>query len=273
MKINKSFIHWSFLPTVLLPLADCKPMPRQPRLVTDYKNAGDSTYDYYTKCLPKDSFLGLLVIENGKLTPQGQLAAYNEGVMTLTVMPAKSPLDMLTEIEPLNRIDSLVGEVIREYHLPQNKWLIGGMSVEGTGAIRYVQYCRQGHSREQLSPAGVFGIDPPLDYERLWRESENSVKRKFSPNAVDEGTFLMAYFKNKLGGSPHERLSAYQAASPFSYSAGDGGNAHWLDNVPIEIYVEPNISWWIENRRKDFYDLNAADQAALFFWFFLFGFL
>jgi len=170
---------------------------------------------------------------------------------------------MLTGDGPLQRIDSLVREVINSYHLPKNKWVIGGMSVEGTGAIRYVQYRQQKHANDGLNPAGVFGIDPPLDYERLWHESEDGVKRNFSPNAVAEGNFLMAFFKEKFGGSPHDKPDAYRAASPFSYSAGDGGNARWLNNIPIKIYVEPNINWWIENRRKDFYDLNAADQAAL----------
>ncbi|MEO6979498.1 MAG: hypothetical protein ABI113_14005 [Mucilaginibacter sp.] len=109
----------------------------------------------------------------------------------------------------------------------------------------------------------MFAVDPPLDYERLWHESERGVERNFSPDAVNEGKFVMAFLNEEMGGTPYNHIEAYQAASPFFYSAKKGANAYLLNKVPARIYVEQNINWWIENRRKDYYDLNVIDQAAL----------
>ncbi|SFF12981.1 hypothetical protein [Spirosoma endophyticum] len=55
----------------------------------------------------------------------------------------------------------------------------------------------------------------------------------------------------------------YQQASPFCYSAAERSNARWLNHTAVRSYTEPDISWWIRQRRKDYYDLNVVDNAAL----------
>jgi len=35
-----------------------------------------------------------------------------------------------------------------------------------------------------------------------------------------------------------------------------------FNNIAIRAYTEPDINWWIENRRKDYYGMNAVDLAA-----------
>ncbi|MEO6979499.1 MAG: hypothetical protein ABI113_14010 [Mucilaginibacter sp.] len=116
-----------------------------PKYVTVYKNANDSTFDCYIKAM----------IENGRLTGSAKTLAYNKGIMTFTVYPASNPLDMLTGEKHLDIIDSLIAEVVAEHDIPENKVVIGGMSVKGTGAVRYVQYCEAGKSKAGIKPAGV----------------------------------------------------------------------------------------------------------------------
>lgn len=36
-----------------------------------------------------------------------------------------------------------------------------------------------------------------------------------------------------------------------------------LKNIPIRLYAEPDVVWWIENKGYDYYTINAVDQAAL----------
>jgi hypothetical protein len=33
--------------------------------------------------------------------------------------------------------------------------------------------------------------------------------------------------------------------------------------VPVRLYTEPDIQWWITNRKVDYYSMNAVDAAAL----------
>ena len=36
-----------------------------------------------------------------------------------------------------------------------------------------------------------------------------------------------------------------------------------LKNLPIRLYTEPDVVWMIDNIGRDYYTMNAADQAAL----------
>jgi hypothetical protein len=69
--------------------------------------------------------------------------------------------------------------------------------------------------------------------------------------------------RSALGGSPNQVREIYRKRSPFLASEKGGGNARLLKNVPIRLYVEPDVVWTIENTGRDYYTLNALDQAAL----------
>lgn len=230
---------------------------------TVYKNPADSSQNFYVISLPKGSIKGLLVLNARYLSDSSKITAYNLGICTLTIVPTTSYLDNLTSGSILNTIDRMIGEVIRGYKISNNKVIIGGMSVAGTGSVRYAEYCYLNKSLYGIKPCGVFGVDPPLDYERLYHESNNAIIRNFSKDAVDEGKMLIGILANNLKGTPQTNIKSYQANSPFCYSAANGGNAYLLNHIAVRLYTEPDINWWIDNRRKDYYDLNSIDDAAL----------
>ena len=37
----------------------------------------------------------------------------------------------------------------------------------------------------------------------------------------------------------------------------------FLKGIAIRTYTEPDVNWWIDTRRKDYYSMNAIDLAAL----------
>ncbi|MES2425751.1 MAG: hypothetical protein V4560_02220 [Bacteroidota bacterium] len=230
-----------------------------------YKNPTDSTDNFYTKRIPTVPIKGVLVLTLRSLSNSSKDYALRNGILLLSVIPVKADNALLymTDDLVLTRIDEMITEVIHTYHIPVNKVIIGGMSVAGTASIRYAEYCSEGHSKGKIQPVGAFGVDPPLDYERFYKASYNAVKRNFNTDAVDEGKAIVKLFNQKFGGSPNDYLKAYQVASPFCYSAINGGNARLLDKTAIRLYTEPDINWWIENRRRDYYDFNSIDEAAL----------
>lgn len=230
-----------------------------------YKDAKDSTQNFYVVRPPIDSIRGLLVLNDHALSDSAKSLAYQQGIMTLTVVPTNDPLRNLTDKTIVMRIHSMVLEVITKYRISPSKIIVGGMSAAGTGAIRYVQYCYQ-QASISVKPVGVFGVDAPLDYERLYRESIHAIERQFSPDAVEEGYVVSQYLKTQLKATPQSNKKVFQQISPFCYSAPKGGNAHWLNHTAVRLYIEPDINWWITQRRKDYYDLNAIDNAALVNW-------
>jgi hypothetical protein len=106
-------------------------------------------------------------------------------------------------------------------------------------------------------------VDAPLDMARLWGTERRAENLGFHPAAADEGRWVTYLLETHLGGTPTTASPQYVEFSPFSHGAPDGGNAVYLRTLPIRAYHEPDVDWWIENRRKSYYDMNSIDLAAL----------
>ena len=230
---------------------------------TVYRNHKDSTQNYDVVIPTKGAINGLLVLNQASLSDSVQQKASEMGIMTLTLIPTSNYLLNLTSDSVLVKIGEMISEVVANHKIPRNKVIIGGMSAAGTGAIRYAQYSFSNKLNTVIKPIGVFAVDPPLDYERLWNEAEKSVQRNFNKDAVDEGKTLMKLLNESLHGTPKTNIKSYRNNSPFSYSAINGGKAYLLNTLAVRLYIEPDITWWMENRRKDYYDINAVDNASL----------
>lgn len=251
-----------YTPLIGMFLTVCSCLNAQP-VKTVYRTTGDSTQNFYIIRTPSSPPRGLLVLNARTLSDTANMIANYSGVCIVTIVPTANNLDNLTSISLLNTIDEIIGEVIKTTGISNRKVIIGGMSAAGTGSIRYAEYCSSGKSKSGIKPTGVFGVDSPLDYERLYNESDRAIIRNFSNDAVDESKMLIKLLKTDLKGTPKTNLRSYHMRSPFCYSAINGGNAHLLTNLAVRIYTEPDINWWIDNRRKDYYDLNSIDDAAL----------
>jgi hypothetical protein len=228
-----------------------------------FRDPQDHAQNFYILRLPGSDVKGLLVLNGRTLSDSANRTAEKLGIGILTVAPASNQLDNLLSSAVLDTIDAMIGEVIRDHHLAKDRIIIGGMSVAGTGAVRYAQYCAAKRSKANIAPRGVFGVDPPLDYIRLYNESYRAMQRNFSRDAVEEGKMLTTMLSEEMKGTPQTNPQAYAKISPFCYTATNSGNADLLNNMAVRIYTEPDITWWIENRRKDYYDLNCIDDAAL----------
>jgi hypothetical protein len=200
---------------------------------------------------------GMLVLNDNELDSITYNQAKAKGIMIVSIVPFRSAIDNFTSDAVLDTMDNLLGQLVKEYDI--NKIVFGGMSVAGTGVVRYAEYCKSGRSKNHIELAGIFAVDPPLDYERVSHEAKNAIKRNYSKDAVSESKMLLKLFADHYGSN----LSILQKASPFCYNVDSGGNADLLKDLPVRIYTDPAINWWIDNRRKDYYDLNVIDAAAM----------
>jgi hypothetical protein len=106
-------------------------------------------------------------------------------------------------------------------------------------------------------------VDAPLDFESWWNRQEVNLRRGNPKSALEESQAILDALHWAMGGPPDQVRQAYRSRSPFLASEKDGGNAQLLKNVPIRLYTEPDVGWWIENYGFDYYTINAIDQAAL----------
>ncbi|MCY7351176.1 MAG: hypothetical protein LH606_10980 [Cytophagaceae bacterium] len=231
------------------------------RVETVYRNPADSTWNSYRVTYPEGPIRGIVFISYASLTDTA--LATQLGFLHVSAVPGKDYFDTMFDDRILETTDEMLGELCRQHHVLPGKVILGGFSAAGTMAVRYAQYCAEGKSKRGIRPAAIFAGDPPLDYERLWHQAEKSVKLNFHPVAAAEGKSLMDSMIRRFGGSPQVAQTRYRSESPYNFYAEKGGRGYLLGKTPLRLYTEPDVHWWMENRRKDYYDLNAMDCAGL----------
>jgi pimeloyl-ACP methyl ester carboxylesterase len=169
-----------------------------------------------------------------------------------------------TNDDDIKRLDSLIALVATKYHYDRNGIVIGGFSAGGYGAMKYTMKKNKGELNLTYSPKAVFSVDAPLDMER-WYMSLNLIRQRVDSTNImyGEANYLVGMFNNIYGGSPSQNIHTYRENSVVSVFLPDGGNAKYLKNIPVRLYTEPDINWYIDHLNLDYLLINAIDQAAL----------
>lgn len=234
-----------------------------------YVGDDDSDRLFYYALTPKGTVRGALVL----LPPNGQTVeetiasnsalagiARDSGLVTVVIsINHNLCLDEAT----LQAINSLLSSAVSKYRIPSKRIVLGGFSLGGMNAIRYTELAYADSTATIIRPAAVYGIDPPLDLARLYRSFTRSVAKQFSQPAVAEARYFLERMNRELGGNPDAQPENYSRHSMYTATDAQGGNARYLRSIPVRIYCDPDITWQLENRRVDYYDMNALDGAAM----------
>ena len=173
-------------------------------------------------------------------------------------------IEFLFTDKEIKIIDSLIGNALEKYELKNKPIFLAGMSLGGTMALRYSEYCFLNKSSFGLKPNAIAICDAPLDMVRMWHEQEQAIKNNYHPNAVGEAKWVLHYLKKHLDGSPDESMKNYIDYSPFVYKNENKNKTNLFINTPIRMYHEPDINWWVENRAKDYNTINSIDLAGFY---------
>ena len=228
----------------------------------------DSTTLFYEKIVPKNKPIGVLVILPGS----GERLEDVRKQITLHTLAVQQNLLVIfpsinwgtnKHIPEHQFLDTIFKQLVKQYKVPKDKFVIGGFSGGGMVALTYTEKANKYTDSTFIKPKAVFGVDPPLDYAHLWKHCENDIERNVSEAAVMEGKWIIDMYTKEFGGSPDNIKENYIKYSIFSYSEKDGGNAKYLKTIPILLYTEPDIIWQMQNRQRDYYDLNCVDIAAM----------
>lgn len=189
-------------------------------------------------------------------------AANQQQVATLYVTTG-NPLEFLFDSSRYEQLDRYIGQAIDKYDLPADRMLFAGMSLGGTRALKFAQWCAAGHSRYDLLPRAVAICDAPLDFFRFHQQGARAIRLDTNPVSVNEAYWVNHQLEQNLGGTPEEVPKAYRAYSPYVYEIPMHEAIHLLKNMAIRAYTEPDVDWWIAYRQKAYYSINAPDAAAL----------
>ncbi len=174
-----------------------------------------------------------------------------------------NPLDFFFSDSVTESVCRRVEKLLVEKGWSDKPLFLAGLSLAGTRALKMAIHINKYEDVFDLNLRAVAIVDAPLDMERFWYAEQRAIADDFHPAAAGEGRWVSYMLEENLGGTPLESIAAYQKYSPYSHTAEKGGNAVWLSDLPIRAYHEPDINWWIENRRKSYYQMNSLDMAAL----------
>ena len=191
---------------------------------------------------------------------EAEALARNVAVLHITT---GNPLDFLFDETVTHDLADRLGMILQESGLADAPVFLAGLSLGGTRALKLAEFLRANGDRHRVQAAAVAIVDAPLDMVRFWEAERRAAELGFHPAAADEGRWVTYLLETHLGGTPAEARTRYVEYSPFVQSAKDGGYAIYLRDVPVRAYHEPDVNWWIENRRKSYYSMNSLDQAAL----------
>lgn len=228
----------------------------------------DTTTLFYIKFVPKTKPIGCLVIlpSSGELVENviRQITLHELAVQKgfLVVFPSIN-WGTINFTEEQEYLDTIFRQVVEQYKIPKDKFVLGGFSGGGMVSLAYAEKSNKDKESTFINPKAIFALDPPLDLAHLYNHAKRDVERNFSEPAVNEGHWLMDKYRTAFGGTPEEVPAEYIKYSIYSYSENDGGNAKYLLNTPLRIYTEPGIEWQIKNRHRDLYDLNCTDISAM----------
>lgn len=230
-----------------------------PNISVPYEDAG------YTVVLPDDKTAkGLIVFFNSDRDTINKIFhhALPHGIAVAYVTTGNR-FEFFFEEERMQQIEDYIQQIISQYNIPKQNLLFCGMSLAGTRALKQAIFAKQDKSRYQLAPRAIAACDSPIDFIRFWQALERAKQLNHSPIAVNEATWVTAYMEKNLGGTPKDQTAAYLAFSPFSFSNLQTGNEERLKNIAVRAYTEPDVQWWMKNRGKSYYGMNAIDAAAL----------
>ena len=150
----------------------------------------------------------------------------------------------------------ILKEVRSKYKLIDHTFYIGGFSIGGSSAIKYAENAK-------VKPTAVFAIDPPLDFERFYYAAKRAIRLSKDKEANPENVYMIDRLEKETGGSPITNLTEYYNISPYSFSDTTQTAIKKLIKIPLRIYTEPDIHWWLKERGADFWGMNATDCSAM----------
>lgn len=233
-----------------------------------YINDGDSTELYYYQYVPKTSIKGVLVIlpsggestENMLRQIQLHERAVEGGILVVVPSVNWGTVDRNAEFRFLDR---LFQEIAIQHQVSKNAFVLGGLSNGAIISLKYAEKAVQNPDQFFLVPKGIFALDAPLDEARFYGYCEREIARNLFAPAVNEARWMKANYDSLYGGSPAAFPDKYVQNSIYAYGAPMGGNARFLQKMPLLMFTDLDTEWLMNQRHRDLYDWNGIDIVSM----------
>lgn len=250
----------------LLLIISCKePATINSKIEKVYLDEADSTKNCYTIIYPpKSPWTGYIFLIPGfgesaeKVLQQTDLPQKLASNGILTIIPVFQDGVLSFGVDSLSQqtFNSMLKDVSAKHKLIDHRFYVGGFSIGGSCAIKYAE-------NATIKPAAIFAIDPPLDFERFYYSAKRDIRLSKDIEPNQENIYMINRLEKETGGNPTTHLAAYYKLSPYAFSDTTQTAIKKILNVPLRIYTEPDIAWWLKERSTDLTGINAPECSAM----------
>lgn len=184
------------------------------------------------------------------------LEAAKSGLLTIIPSLQDGVLSFGVDSVSQQTLQKIVDDVAAKQKISSLNFFIGGFSIGGSTAIKFAENAK-------IKPKAVFAIDPPLDFERFYRSAYRDLRLTTDGNENQENVYMGVRIMEIMGGTPETALANYYAVSPYSFTDESQTAVKKLIHVPLRIYSEPDIAWWMKERNADLTSMNITDCSAM----------
>lgn len=161
-------------------------------------------------------------------------------------------------------LNEVIGQAVRQRPALAHRLVIGGFSAGGQLALTYAEGLVRDSTQRPWHLRGVLGVDPPLDLVTHWQRAEYHLAKQDCPAFRPYDQRTIQQLTRELGGSPAQLPGVYLVRSAFVRTDSAGGNARWLQALPVRLYAEPDLAFWQATcPSQQLEDQNAYGAAAL----------
>lgn len=225
----------------------------------------DLTGNHYTIIYPENKpYSGLIFIIPGfgqsaeRTLEQTDLPIKTAESGLLTIIPTLQDGVLSFGVDNLSQksLNNMIQDVRNRNKLSDLPFFIGGFSIGGSCAIKYAQIT-------SIKPTAVFAVDPPLDFERFYNSSKRDIRLSVDKEPSQENVYMVERIEKEFNGTPETALANFYEISPYSFNDHNQTAVKRFGNIPLRIYTEPDVDWWLKERNFDFTNINGPDCSAM----------
>jgi hypothetical protein len=235
-----------------------------------YLDKNDSTINRYLEISPTNLQMKgfMFLIPSFREKPEDVLMqtdlsklAAEQGI--LTIIPTfKTGIESFG-IDSLSQqsLKEIIEDVASKHKLMGLKFYVGGFSIGGSCAVKFAELAIKDNFK--YKPNAVFAVDPPLDFERFYHSYKRTLRLSVNSQPNQEAVYMIERIEKEMNGTPEAAIQNYYKYSPYSFSDMKQTAIKFLINIPIRIYTEPDINWWLKERGEDYSGMNALDGSCM----------
>jgi hypothetical protein len=152
--------------------------------------------------------------------------------------------------------NKIMSDVRKKNNLIDQPYYLGGYSIGGSCILKYAEDADK-------KPNAIFAIDPPIDFEQMYNSNKRNLRLLVNSQPNQESVFLVKKIREIMNGTPENSIANYHKFSPYSYSDTSQTAIKKLLKIPLRIYTEPDINWWMKERSMDYTNMNSTFLSAM----------